>query len=199
MIERGAASESEVILAFLKAEADSPRFGPVMLPLVARLGFSRNRLIDEADLNDERQNATRRGILQWYRGFGKNDLMFRGFPDDVVWRRVEVEPHDHGHLKYGNTRPWVELSDGTRSVMRLAQKAARGEIPPDPADHIFSIQAALRKGKRFPELIAAEHEENVMILVEGYCRATAYVGLEWKENIPTFLARSSSMREWRFY
>ena len=200
MIERGPARECEMILAFLKAEADSPRWANHhLLPRLSQTEFSRSQLIEQADLADNRQNAVRRAILRAYRGFGANDALFRGFPDDVTWRRVEIEPTDHGRLRYANAPPWMQLSDGTRLVARLAGKLLSGAIPPDPANYVKGIQSALVAGEKLPELIAGEGSESSLILIEGHCRATAYVGLEWKENIPIFLGSSSNMCGWEFY
>lgn len=199
MIERGPAIEREIILAFLKAEVDSPRFGAYLLPQLAPTGFSRQQLIDNADLDDQRQNVVRRAILQAYRGFGANNWLFRGFPDDVAWRRTEIEPTDHERLRFANVPEWVQLSDETRLVGQLARKLSDDAIPPDLVGHIKAIQNALTAGKQLPELIAAEGSGGTLILVEGHCRATAFVSLGWKENIPIFLASSSSMNRWQWY
>jgi len=189
-----------MILAFLRAELDSPRWANSILPALIRTGgFSRSQLFDEADLDDPRQDAVRRTILGAYRGYGANNWLFRDFPDDVVWRRVAIDPTDHGRLMYANSPPWVELSDGTRLVKRLAEKLVGAAIPPDPADHIRAVQTTLKAGKKLPELIAAEGSNGALILIEGHCRATAYVALGWKENIPVFLASSSSMHRWHWY
>lgn len=203
MIERGPASESEVILAFLRAEVDSHRFATYVLPCIAQAaaqsGFSRSQLIEEADLRNEQQNAVRRAILQTYRGFGANTYLFSGFPDDITWRRVEMEPTDYPRLRFAREPNWIRFSDETRLVTLVAEKVANGELPPDPSAHIGAIQNALKEGKTFPELIAAESKEDTLILIEGHCRAAAYVGLAWKKNIPMFLGSSPSIHAWQLY
>jgi hypothetical protein len=199
MIESGPARECEMVLAFLKAELDSPRWANTLLQALARTGFSRSQLFEEANLDDPRQNAARRAILGDYRGFGANNWLFRGFPDDAVWRRAAIDPADHGRLIYANSPPWIELSDRTRLVTRLAEKLISAALPPDTADHVRAVQAELKAGKKLPELIAAEGSNGMLILIEGHCRATAYVGLSWKESIPAFLASSSLMHRWHWY
>ena len=185
-----------MILAFLRAEAGSHRFANCFLPALTKAGLSRSELIDKGDPKNKSQNAIRRTILQAYRGFGQNRLLFQGFPDVVVWRRVEIEFADHVRLRYANKTTWVPLSDGTRLVTRLAEKVARGEVPSDPADHINAIQDLLTAGKQLPELIAAEGAESSLILVEGHCRATAYACLGWREGIPAFIASSPLLHRW---
>jgi hypothetical protein len=76
---------------------------------------------------------------------------------------------------------------------------AKGELDDDPGKHVIAIQERLKRGERLPELVAAEGEGGELILIEGHCRATAYVGMDWRENIPMFLAFSPLMAQWVFY
>ena len=56
-------------------------------------------------------------ILGEVRGFGRNNLLFGGFPGDTSWRRVLVELPDFDRLKYINRDAgWLGLSRGTRLV-----------------------------------------------------------------------------------
>lgn len=199
MIERGPANENEMILAFLKAEADSQRFSPQVIDLCAQKGFCRSELIDAADLENEEQNTVRRSILAAYRGFNQNVYLFTNFTFDVTWRRVDLELKDHDRIMYANEPSWVKLSDGTRQVKRLVRKLQAGEIPSDTAAQIKSIEDVLATGKQLPELIAAQGANNFLILIEGHCRASAYVALKWKGNIPVILGSSASMQQWHWY
>jgi hypothetical protein len=61
------------------------------------------------------------------------------------------------------------------------------------------IQESLERGEKLPELIAADGEKGDLILIEGHCRAAAYVGLKWSTSIPMFLASSPFMHGWHFY
>lgn len=199
MIERGPARESEVVLAFLKAEVDASRYGETVLALLQRVGTSREQLIDNANLEDALQNAIRRWMLTAYRGFGTRQLLFTGFPTDVCWRRVELELHELGRLKYPREINWVRFSEETRRPDRLCERLARGELADDPGERVKAIQEKLKRGERFPELVAAEGQNGDLILFEGCSRATAYVGLNWPEKIPMFLASSQFMHGWHFY
>ena len=199
MLELGPAQECEMILAFLKAEVDSSRFGNTVNAWIAAKHFTRNELIENADLSDPQQNQARLGILRGYRGYGRDVFLFRGFPADVVYRRIKLEPHEVDKLKYANEPAWVEMSDGTRKPLQLVEKLNRGEIAPNPADHIRAIQQALTEGKKFPELIAVEGPASELILVEGHSRATAYVASRLNNGIKMFLASSPSMRDWAYY
>jgi len=200
MIERGPASEAEVLLAFLQAEVDSRRFSGHLTPFLEGTGLSATDLITNGDIANEAQNALRRSILGGYRGYGRNTGLFTWFPDDTTWRRVQLEPHDHSRLLYAKESTWVSLSDRTRRVTRLAEKIAAGQIPSDPGDHIKAIQDGLKTGTSYPEIIAVQAEgDSALVLVEGHCRATAYVSLKWTRNVNVLLGSSPGMRSWLFY
>lgn len=201
MIEQGAATEAEMIIAFLRAEVNSPRyFATHIAPCCEGMGLSPTELITNGDVRNEYENDLRRRILGLYRGYGRNAVLFQWFPTDVVWRRVLIEPQDHGRLLFADKTGWVALSDGTRLVRRLAEKIALGQAPPDPADRVTAIQQALCAGTIYPELIAVQaNGDKSLVLVEGHSRATAYVGLKWSKNIEMILGFSPEMRSWFYY
>jgi len=68
-----------MVLAFLQAEVDSPRFRHS-----ARKAVGDMNLVSSPRLDEPRENARRRTALQRYRGFGNNDWLFRGFPAEVA-------------------------------------------------------------------------------------------------------------------
>src|SRR5437588_2751112 len=98
VVERGPARECDMIAAFLQAEISSHRYSQFILPNLERNRLARADLIDRPDLENEVHNQIRRLLLQ-YRGYGTNSCLFTGFPTDVVWRFVDIEPHDH-HMLY---------------------------------------------------------------------------------------------------
>ncbi len=196
MTELGEAQESEMILAFLRAEIDSPSWACRYHTLLANAQLDRSTLIDNADLTNESHNQERRTLLQSVRGYS-HKFLFSGFPRDVRWRRVEVETHEHARLKYAREVNWLRLSDYSRSVIRCVEKMQRDELPKDPADSIREVQRLLRSGKSFPELIAVEGQGADLILVEGHVRATAYVAA--RQKVVMFLGSSPSMHSWAFY
>ena len=63
MFEMGPASNDDMVLAFLRAEIDSPVWGPHYMQVVGSLRFERSSLIDKADLNDLYANSVRGTIL----------------------------------------------------------------------------------------------------------------------------------------
>src|SRR5438128_4998277 len=108
MLDLCPATEDEMILAFLRAEIDSHRFG-----YRARLGVLAQPLIDNANLGDARANAMRKALLRDTRGYGVNSALFTGFPGNVTWRRFRLDPEDVRALRYANYATWVDLSRGS--------------------------------------------------------------------------------------
>jgi hypothetical protein len=200
VIDRGPARECDVVIAFLQAEILSSRYSDeYILPLLHRSRLSREGLIDHPDLESESDNGIRRMLLQAYRGFGANTLLFRGFPADVVWRFVEIEPKDHQLLVFANEDNWKRLSEGSRSVEHLARRIARLEEVSDTANRVRAIQQDLADGKSMAPPILVGGENRKLILVEGHSRMTAYVGLNWQRNISALLGFSATMHNWHFY
>ena|SRR5437879_1917755 len=200
MVERGPARECDVVIAFLQAEISSSRYADkCILPLLQNYRLSRQELIDSPDLESESDNVVRKALLQRYRGFGSNTLLFRGFPSDVIWRFVEIEPQDHCLLFFAKEENWMQVAEGTRSVQRAATRIARLEERGETADRVRAIQQDLTSGKSMAPLILVEGKNGMLILVEGHSRTTAYVGLNWQRNISALLGFSATMHNWQYY
>ena|SRR5438067_1888129 len=124
----GPSNEDEMVLAFLRAEVHSPRFRQA-----ARLAIGDLKLVDNPRLDDSHQNARRRTALQRYRGFGRNDFLFRGFPDGAAkWERVRLKREDLGGLLYAKAGEWVLLSRGSRLVSDGAAHVGVDAVPAFP-------------------------------------------------------------------
>jgi hypothetical protein len=184
-----------MVTAFLQAEISSPEYSKYIQPNLERNGLSRD-FIDSPDLKNEFHNHFRRTLLQ-YRGFGMNTGLFKGFPSDVRWRFVEIEPQDHQVLFYAKDDSWIRISEGTRSVQRAAGRIDRFEQP-GTADCVRAIQRDLTDGKSMAPLILVEGQNRTLILVEGHKRATAYVGLNWP-RVSAILGLSATMSNWGYY
>lgn len=186
-----------MVIAFLQAEIFSSRYSEYILGNLRYNRLSRTDLIDHPNLENESENNIRRELLKVYRGFGANAYLFVGFPEDVAWRFVEIEPKDHHVLLFANEDSWIEISEGTRSVERAARRIDRFERP-DTANRVRAIQQDITDGKSMAPLILVEGENGMLILVEGHSRATAYVGLKWP-HITALIGSSPTMHNWHYY
>jgi hypothetical protein len=201
MIERGPATEDEMVLAFLQAEIRSSRYGSIIQRTLAQLGWE-NSLIENPNLADEVENAQRRWLLS-YRGYPRREGLFTRFPLDVQWRRVGLEPTDLQVIRYikdtVTAAPnWTNLSNGTRLVCEGASSVRQQSSDP-LFQQIVAIAEGIRDGIRFPALIAAEHDKGNLVLIEGHSRATAYVLEGYGGTVEAFVGSSLSMKDWPFY
>lgn len=196
MIERGRATDDDMVAAFLRAEINSSRYDGYILEPLRQQGLSRT-LIEEPNLADATENAVRKRLLD-FRGFRARNALFTRFPMDAQWRRVTLEPNDLGRLRYANYPTWVQLSDGTRLVNDGARNLRRLPDNPDTY-HIYAIAEACQNGIRFPELITAEADDGSLILIEGHSRATAYLMEGFTGDIEALVASSPTIHRWAFY
>jgi hypothetical protein len=202
MIELGPATEDEMVLAFLRAEVDSSRFGgryPSHFAHFGHFGFDRRVLIDTADLRSDQQNAIRWWILAAERGYGIGFDVFTGFPYDVGWRRVALQPTDFRRLRYMKHDNWIKLSGGTRRVLDGAANINVVVLPNDTNNLIRAIAAQVKAGKKYAELIGVAGEDGNVILVEGHVRATAYALVQMPEQVDCVIGSSPGMRDWPLY
>lgn len=203
MLSIGAATEHEMVLAFVKAEIDSPRYSQIYRQKITAFGFSRTHLIESADLHNDRQNTERIKLLREVRGYGANLYLFRGFPNDASWQRVRIDRRELKHLKYANHQAWVTLSNGTRLVRDGARNIDHIQVAENATvkinDSIKAVAEALRNGQSYPELIAVSGPSDDLILVEGHTRATAYVVSGYSQPVTLLVGTSARMSQWAFY
>ncbi len=202
MIERGPATEDDMVLAFLRAEINSPRFGPLYKQCFDQLrpfGVTQQMLLDNADLGSPLHNRQRIEILKAVRGYRGNNALFTGFPEDAKWRRVDLEPSDWIKTKYANYPTWVTLSGGTRIVAHGAHNINSIPATEDANKNIEQIVTALKNGRRYPELIGVDADNGEIVLVEGHSRATAYILARFTEPVPCIIGSSPMMNHWAFY
>lgn len=202
MIEIGPASENEMVLAFLRGEIESPRFGARYKQCFDQLrpsGFNPQNLVENADLRSQQDNAQRIELLKAVRGYRANQALFTGFPNDVHWRRVGLEPADWNTVQYANHSTWVTLSGGSRIVADGAKNIDFLAAAEDANRNIKAVADDLRSGKRYAELIGVDGEAGKLILVEGHTRATAYAIAQLPECAECIVGSSPTMRTWAFY
>jgi hypothetical protein len=208
MIERGPASADEMVLTFIRNEIDSPRFAEFYAKGIAKYGLDRAELIDRADLSDKRANWNRIRILGWVRGYftTADNTLFTRFPRDARWRRVFLEQSDIVRLRYPNCAPWLQMPPGNRRVIDCAHNYLDMPVIRKPfrvADNvkaqITEMVATAKLGDCLPELIVVEGKGEELILIDGNCRATAFVIAGPPDLIPAMLGSSPRMHEWQWY
>src|SRR5262245_2755847 len=189
-----------MVLAFLRAEIDSPRFptaqGLLLRDQLRGMGLDSSTLINTADLCDAAANAMRREILrQWT----EPKKVFTGMPADVAWRRVRLQPDEIGGLTYCNHRTWLALSGPSRLVADGAAKIDKVIAPDNVNEHVARVTDRVQRGERFPELILVQTRDARLIILEGHTRATAYVLAPVHEPIEALVGTSPRISQWAFH
>jgi hypothetical protein len=179
MEEIGGSSESEMVLAFVRAEYLSPDFSQRPQQVFA----GDERFVDgRARTDDDGQNEVRKCALD-HRGYRNREAIFTGFPEDLDWVRLVLTYEELGELRYLKMANWCEFSGGSLLVLGGAQNRAEHELN----TKIGPIAEALESGQWAPKIpgIAWEfrctHPELIIVsehrpftILEGHKRATAY-------------------------
>ena len=174
-MERGRdVTEDEMILAFLRAERGSKRWGDIV-----RTALNGNMdLLRDADLTDSDQNDKRRQALATYRGYGENRWLFGGFPQEVEWAAVRVGLGELGGMCFVISPDTVTPS-GERVFVGQVAEDLDTLIDGDLKQNIRDFERAVSEGAQLdtstPLIAAAEEPESVHVLLEGYTRSVVFV------------------------
>ena len=197
----GDLSENDMILAFLAAEVDSPRWG-----YFVRAGLRGNlSLVSDPDLSNATENELRKQALDSYRGYASNDRLFEGFPAHVAWKDVEVSVPELGGFHYARVEPFPALTGGTLLVRdgaaRLQSLQAGGPHLLRFKTSVLAVEAGIHHGEVFQPLIAAaDGPAEPHFLLEGHTRATAYLRARAPEYaIKVIVGYVSGLSKWNWY
>ena len=206
MEDLGAASDDQVILAWLQAEIESPPFQSYLIGdppkpshLARGLALARN-----PDLDNAEHNAERRRIIASAHGFGRGALIFAGLEDDIVWRRTRASIDEVAVMLYSNRNAtWTTLAPATRTVAEGASNAARVFSGDYTNMHILSLARIICHAEPAPdlsELICLRLPDGTISLVEGHARATAIVleGHKLPLGVDAFIGDSPSIKSWAY-
>jgi hypothetical protein len=202
----GAASDDQVILAWLQAEIESPAFQSYLIGdppkpshLARALTLARN-----PDLESPEHNAERRRIIASAHGFGRGALIFAGLADDITWRRVRASIADVAAMLYSNRNAtWTTLAPATRTVAEGAANAAGVFSGDDTNMHILSLARTICHSDSAPalsELICLRLPDGGISLLEGHTRATAMVleGHRLENGVQAYIGDSASIANWAY-
>lgn len=138
-------------------------------------------------------------MLKAVRGYSVNEYLFRGFPTNVKWRRVDLEFEELTRLKYANFSTWITLSSGSRRVVDGVKNVGSIHTNENATDNIKAVALKIRNGWRYPELIVVQGDGEDLIIVEGHTRATAYVLAQPSIFVELLVGSSPLLDQWAFY
>jgi len=190
-------TDNEMILAFIQAEADAPRWAARYL----ESGLQPEDSSPDADPKDAGQNQRRRSALAHARGYGRDQALFTGLPSNMTWYRVVAtvgELAASQHLRY---RTFIQLTSGSRLVRDGGKNAETIQVQEGLSERILDLAQAVSKGERHPPLIAvAPDVAAAPVILEGNTRASAYVReLRSEEEIEVILGVSPAVSAMAFF
>jgi hypothetical protein len=194
------ATESEVVLAFLRAEVDSPRNGDdVRRALIDAGGLELTR---NPDLNSEEENRARERALSAARGWPNTEL-FEGFPEKVEWYHGALQPDELERVRFIDYSYWNELSGGSRRPSDVLATLQAGRLPTWLTElgtsWCFEFAAQLATAQVVDDLIVmATPDLSQLVLLEGHSRLTAIFvgGLQRRLTVRAYLGLSEAIEQW---
>ena len=197
----GQVDEATVIAEFLRAEIESPRFGPRVRARLAADGRE-STVITNPDTSNETDNAYRARVLHGYRGVGGSAPLLEGLPDDIEWYSAKV-PRDLRDVRYIDYPYWNALSADTRSPRTAAERIRAGLTALDrPNDAFLALAERLCAGENLgmPVLIAPDPTAPLVVL-EGHTRVTAMALRPdcLPPEIEVYVGFAAAVRDWMYY
>jgi len=195
-------SGDEMIAVYQQTEFHSSRFRQDIAAHLQREGIDPHTL-QAPDWLNAQENALRRTLLGAYRGYGRNEGYFIGFPTDVRWERATLTRQELEQVRYIEYDYWVELSGGTRMAVDGARNALLGKVVFHvSSDGLVYMANELQQGAQFPPLILVTRDVDAyLVVMEGHVRLTAY--LIASEYIPSelevIIGYSEHLTDWGCY
>ena len=204
MDDLGAATDDQVILAFLQAEIESPDFQAYLIgnpPNPANLSLAL-KAARNPDLHDQTQNELRRQIITATYGFGQGVCSFQGLANDITWRRVRLDTDEVGDLLYARQgSAWPILAPATRKVAEGATNVGHVFAGDSTNMVVLSLASGIcHSEKKVPEIIALRRPDGHLVILEGHARATA-IALEahrFPNGVDVYVGAGPSVANWPY-
>lgn len=167
-------SEAEMVFEFLRTEFYSDRFSEQLKKAMNSLSID-DQILLSANLENKEENALRKELLGEFRGYGRNQELFKNFPSQIEWSICSFSKDDLERIKYIDYSYWNELSAGTRSPLTAAKAVREGiTIYGQSTEGFLNAAKYLEDGGLFQNMIFLTADFNSFIIVEGHLRMTAY-------------------------
>jgi hypothetical protein len=200
----GAATEDQVILAWLQAEIESADFQAYIIgnpPNPANLSAAL-KAARSPDLRDPEQNALRRQIITSVYGFGQGAGTFEGLTNDIAWRRFRATTDEVAEMLYARRDgAWRLLSPVTRKVVEGATNVGHIFTGDSTNMVVLSLASGLcHSEKKVPEIIALRRPDGTLVILEGHARATAIVleAHRFLGGVQVYVGEGPSVANWPY-
>lgn len=193
-------TEAEVVLAFLRSEIDSRRFGREAVRAILDAGGL--HLVRTPDLTSSTENVARERALAQYRGWRDSEL-FQDFPERVEWSHGVLSPEDLERVRFIDYSYWNELSGGTRRPSDVLRTIHAGTLPEWltelGTDWCAEFAAQLETERSVNDLIVmATPDGSELVVLEGHARLTAIFvgGLQRRLAVSAYVGVSNEIKHW---
>ena len=204
MEDLGAATEDQVILAWLQAEIESPDFQAYIVgnpPQPANLSLAL-KAARSPDLRDQAQNDLRRQIITSIYGFGQGKGSFEGLANEIAWRRVKLTTDEVAEMLYARHEgAWQLLSPVTRKVAEGATNIGHVFTGDGTNMVVLSLASGIcHSDKKVPEVIALKRPDGRLVILEGHARATALVleAHRFPHGVQAYVGDGPSVAGWAY-
>lgn len=204
MEDAGAATEDQVILAWLQAEIESAGFQQYLIgdpPNPANLSLAL-KLARSPNLHDSEQNRMRRQIIASIHGFGMGVGQFQGLANDIKWRRFKLTTGEVGEMLYASrSGAWTILAPVSRKVAEGATNVGHVFTGDQTNMVVLSLAYGINHtDKKVPEIIALRRPDGWLVILEGHARATAIVleAQRFKHSVEVYVGDSPSVANWAY-
>ncbi len=189
------------MLAFLRAEVESPRFGDEVRRALETVGGT--RLVSEPDLGSAAQNEARERALGIARGWPDREV-FEDFPRaSVGWHHGTLPPEVLDRVRFIDYSYWNELSGGSRRPADVRATIEAGELPEWlvklGTEWPFELAQRLADTEVVDDLIVmATPDLSELVILEGHARLTAIFvgGHQDRLTVRAYLGVSPEIRRW---
>ena len=166
------ASESEMILEFLKGEMNSKRFNNDLIKVLVQLDLEKS-IIDNGDVSNQEENKKRLEVMKLFRGYPTEEL-FENFPNIEKWKFMQLSFEDINHIYYIDYDYWNELSNNTSNPIEAANSIKNGIEIFDVSNEPFLDGVKYLENNKFSPVILITCNEEKYLIVEGHSRMTIY-------------------------
>lgn len=129
-------SEDEVIASFLKSDFENPVFREYWEQL--------GPMVDNPNLADERENATRRALL-----YLRHLSLWKELPRQTEWYEIELTEGDLKQVRAFPRAQWRKLAQGNYTMPEIAERVRNGEEIERPfLSKIHALRERLAKDDR---------------------------------------------------
>ncbi len=157
-------TEAEIVAEFLKNEFYEPEFHR------DRKRFE--RLVVEADLGNETENALRLALL-----FRRRAILWRELPSDTQWWETQLELDDVARVRVFPRAQWRRLATGSYLVPDIVERLRRAQIDDRSNGFYSKIQSLSYRLRREADssavMLIGVDAEHPFTLIEGNHRLTA--------------------------